>query len=52
MTNAILQPSIDWNAQPPYLHPPYKSTRKRAPQQPLVPLAHTLSELTGPYLRP
>ena len=39
---------LDWAIQPPYLHPPYKSTVKRAPRQPLVPLVHTLSELTGP----
>jgi protocatechuate 3,4-dioxygenase beta subunit len=34
--------------QPPYLHPPYQSTRKRSPTQPLVVLPHTLSEITGP----
>src|SRR5262245_50104207 len=34
--------------QPEYLHPPYASTRKRAPTQPLVLLPHTLSEMTGP----
>ena len=34
--------------QPEYLHPPYTSTRKRAPTQPLVLLPHTLSEVTGP----
>lgn len=48
MTQLNLQPSIDWRAHPPYLHAPYKSTIKRSPQQPLVPLTHTLSELTGP----
>ena len=42
------QGSLDWAVQPPYLHEGYGSTIKRAPQQPLVPLAHTLSELTGP----
>ena len=42
------QGSLDWTVQPPYLHEGYGSTVKRAPQQPLVPLAHTLSELTGP----
>ncbi len=42
------QGTLDWTVQPPYLHEPYKSTIKRAPQQPLIPLAHTLSELTGP----
>jgi protocatechuate 3,4-dioxygenase beta subunit len=34
--------------QPPLLHPPYVSSRKRAPLLPLVPLSHTLSEATGP----
>jgi protocatechuate 3,4-dioxygenase, beta subunit len=34
--------------QPNLLHPPYVSSRKRAPLKPLVPLAHTISEVTGP----
>jgi len=34
--------------QPNYLYPPYISTCKRYPKQPLVLLPHTLSELTGP----
>ncbi|HJX94172.1 MAG TPA: protocatechuate 3,4-dioxygenase subunit beta [Candidatus Acidoferrum sp.] len=34
--------------QPPHLHPPYVSSIKRAPLQPLVVLPHTLSEITGP----
>jgi protocatechuate 3,4-dioxygenase, beta subunit len=34
--------------QPNYLHPPYRSSIKRAPTQPLVYLPHTLSEVTGP----
>src|SRR5688500_18565095 len=38
--------------QPPYLYAPYNSTHKRAPTQPLVVQPHTLSELTGPILRP
>jgi protocatechuate 3,4-dioxygenase beta subunit len=38
--------------QPEYLHPPYKSSIKRAPVQPLVPLPPTLSELTGPAFGP
>ena len=45
------QPDItkrDWTAQPPYLHPDYKSTVLRAPSKPLVPLAPSLAELTGP----
>lgn len=40
--------TLDWRIQPPHLHPPYASSVKRAPLQPLVPLAHSLSELTGP----
>ena len=38
----------DWQSHPPYSHPPYKSTALRSPAKPLVPLPHTLSELTGP----
>jgi protocatechuate 3,4-dioxygenase beta subunit len=34
--------------QPDYLHPPYVSSRLRAPTKPLVLLPHTLSEITGP----
>ena len=34
--------------QPDYLFPPYASTLKRAPSQPLVVLPNTLSELTAP----
>ena len=34
--------------QPNHLHPPYASSVKRAPLQPLVPLPQTLSEITGP----
>jgi protocatechuate 3,4-dioxygenase, beta subunit len=34
--------------QPEHLHPPYLSSVKRAPRQPLVRLPHTLSEVTGP----
>jgi protocatechuate 3,4-dioxygenase beta subunit len=34
--------------QPPYLHPPYASTVKRAPKRKLVKLDHTLTEVTGP----
>jgi protocatechuate 3,4-dioxygenase, beta subunit len=33
---------------PPYEHPPYRSTALRAPRKPLLPLPQTLSELTGP----
>lgn len=38
----------DWNTQPPYIVPDYKSTPLRGPTKPLIPLAQTLSELTGP----
>jgi protocatechuate 3,4-dioxygenase, beta subunit len=38
----------DAEVDPPYLHPEYVSTRTRAPKRPLVPLPHTLSEITGP----
>jgi len=34
--------------QPPYLHPPYASTVKRAPKRQPVKLDHTLTEVTGP----
>ncbi len=34
--------------QPPYFHADYRSTTLRAPSQPLVPITHTLSEITGP----
>jgi protocatechuate 3,4-dioxygenase beta subunit len=34
--------------QPEYLHPPYGSSVKRAPTQPLIALPETLSEITGP----
>ncbi len=38
----------DGSVHPPYLHADYKSTVLRSPSKPLVPLAQTLSELTGP----
>jgi protocatechuate 3,4-dioxygenase beta subunit len=38
----------DWQAQPPYLYEPYRSTVQRAPSKPLIPLPQTLSEITGP----
>ena len=40
--------TLDWSIQPPHLHAPYASTRKRAPNEPLVALEPQLSELTGP----
>lgn len=35
-------------SQPPYLHPPYVSTQKRAPSKPLVALASSLANINGP----
>jgi protocatechuate 3,4-dioxygenase beta subunit len=40
--------AFDRDTQPEYLHPPYVSTTKRSPSQPLVLLPTTLSEVTGP----
>ncbi len=38
----------DWSAHPPLIYPDYKSTVRRGPTKPLVPLQHSLSERTGP----
>ena len=38
--------------QPNHLHPPYASSLKRAPSEPLVKIPHTLSEITGPSFGP
>ncbi len=38
----------DWASHPPYIFEEYKSTRLRGPTKPLIPIAETLSELTGP----
>jgi len=38
----------DEAVDPPLLHPDYRATTTRAPKRPLVPLVHTLSEVTGP----
>jgi protocatechuate 3,4-dioxygenase beta subunit len=37
-----------FDTQPSYLYPGYRSTVKRSPSRPLVPLPHTLTEVTGP----
>jgi protocatechuate 3,4-dioxygenase, beta subunit len=37
-----------FETQPPYLYPRYRPTVKRSPTRPLVPLPHTLTEVTGP----
>ena len=41
-----------FDTQPALLYPGYRSTIKRAPSKPLVPLQHTLSEVTGPLFGP
>ena len=38
----------DWSSQPPWLHPPYRSTALRSPTRPLLPIAHALGELAQP----
>ncbi len=38
----------DEGSQPPYLYAAYRSTVARAPSRPLIPIKHTLSEITGP----
>ena len=40
--------SYDRDTQPALLYPPYASTVKRAPHEPLLPLQASLSEITGP----
>lgn len=37
-----------FGTQPEFLHPPYVSSQRRAPLQPLVAIPQTLSEITGP----
>jgi protocatechuate 3,4-dioxygenase beta subunit len=37
-------------AHPPLDYPPYKSTARRHPRQPLIYLPHTITEITGPQL--
>ncbi len=48
MSTIPTYPRPHTNTQPEYLYPPYRSTAKRAPTQPLVLLPQTLSEVTGP----
>ena len=38
----------DWASHPPLVHPPYKSSIKRGPTKPLVPITTSLADLTGP----
>src|ERR1700751_6447094 len=44
----LIYPVDSNKAHPLPLSPGYKSSVKRAPQKPLIPMRHTLSELTGP----
>src|ERR1700753_2348122 len=44
----FVYPTESNKAHPARLSPDYKSTIKRAPSKPLIPMRHTLSELTGP----
>jgi len=47
MSDAPYRPR-DWNSQPPFDFPDYRSTALRAPTKPLIPIAQSLSEVTGP----
>ena len=40
----------DAGVDPPFLFPDYRSTRLRAPKQPLIALRRSLTEITGPLL--
>src|SRR5258708_40233036 len=48
MTDIIDYQRLRPGEQPPYLHPGYGSTVKRAPKHQPVRIDHTLSEVTGP----
>jgi protocatechuate 3,4-dioxygenase beta subunit len=48
MTNLPFFDQVPPGTQPEYLHPPYQSSAKRAPKQPLILLPQILSERTGP----
>jgi protocatechuate 3,4-dioxygenase beta subunit len=52
MTNHLIVPSYrsDAESHPPLDWPDYRSTALRHPNRPLRPLAHTLTEVTGPLL--
>lgn len=41
-------PRRDWSSHPPLIYPPYKSSLKRGPTKPLVPIATSLAQMTGP----
>src|SRR5947199_1172373 len=44
----LIYPTASNAAHPARLSPAYRSTVKRSPSKPLIPMRHTLSELTGP----
>jgi len=44
----LAYPTASNVAHPAHLSPGYRSSIKRAPSRPLIPMRHTLSELTGP----
>jgi protocatechuate 3,4-dioxygenase, beta subunit len=48
MTEVTPYADAEPGGHPPYLYPGYTSTVKRAPTRPLIPIAQTLSEVTGP----
>jgi protocatechuate 3,4-dioxygenase beta subunit len=45
-------PKVPPGTQPQYLHPPYRSSLKRAPTKPLILLPAAFSEKTGPVFGP
>ena len=47
MSTSTINPR-DWTSHPAYLHPAYRSTTLRGPTRPLIPIRHSLCELTGP----
>lgn len=47
MSANVIKPR-DYAGQPPFIYAEYRSTPLRGPTKPLVPIAQTLSEITGP----
>lgn len=48
MTQQVGVETGEGGVHPPYLYPPYESTKLRAPKEPLIILPRTLSDVTGP----
>ena len=44
--------TVDPGTQPEHRHPPYLSSLKRCPSQPLIVIPQTISEITGPMFKP